>query len=52
LDPNLSYGESYCHDTPLHFAARHSMKSLLRYVSISENHLQGLPMSRDISSCC
>ncbi|XP_064646454.1 ankyrin repeat and IBR domain-containing protein 1-like isoform X2 [Lineus longissimus] len=30
LDPNLSYGESYCHDTPLHFAARHAMKSLLR----------------------
>ncbi|ELU11727.1 hypothetical protein CAPTEDRAFT_112704 [Capitella teleta] len=30
LDPNCSYGDNYNHDTPLHFAARHSMKSLLR----------------------
>ena len=30
LDPNMSYGDTYSHDTPLHFAARHSMKSLLR----------------------
>lgn len=30
LDPNLSYGDSYNHDTPMHMVARHAMKSLLR----------------------
>ena len=30
LDPNLSYGESHQHNTPLHFVAQHSMKSMLR----------------------
>ncbi|EEB13189.1 protein ariadne-1, putative [Pediculus humanus corporis] len=30
LNPNLSYGEHYNHDTALHFAAKHGMKHLLR----------------------
>jgi len=30
LDPNHSYGDNYSHDTPMHYAARHGMKSLLR----------------------
>lgn len=30
LNPNLSYGDSYQHNTPLHFAAKHAMKHLLR----------------------
>ncbi|XP_076461303.1 ankyrin repeat and IBR domain-containing protein 1-like [Babylonia areolata] len=30
LDPNCSYGDSHQHETPLHYAARHGMKTLLR----------------------
>lgn len=30
LDPNATYGESYQHNTPLHYAARHAMIRLLR----------------------
>lgn len=30
LDPNCSYGDHHNHETPLHYAARHAMKSLLR----------------------
>lgn len=30
LDPNATYGESYQHNTPLHYAARHAMARLLR----------------------
>ncbi|XP_041374912.1 ankyrin repeat and IBR domain-containing protein 1-like isoform X2 [Gigantopelta aegis] len=30
LDPNCSYGDSHQHETPLHFAGRHGMRSLLR----------------------
>ncbi|XP_052236052.1 ankyrin repeat and IBR domain-containing protein 1-like [Dreissena polymorpha] len=30
LDPNSSYGDNHQHETPLHLAARHGMKSLLR----------------------
>lgn len=30
LDPNTSYGESYQHNTPLHYVARHAMAHLLR----------------------
>lgn len=30
LDPNATYGESYQHNTPLHYAARHAMMHLLR----------------------
>lgn len=30
LDPNSTYGESYQHNTPLHYAARHAMRRLLR----------------------
>lgn len=31
LDPNSTYGESYQHNTPLHYAARHAMTRLLRW---------------------
>eukprot|EP00090_Calanus_glacialis_P032991 TRINITY_DN54679_c0_g1_i1.p1 TRINITY_DN54679_c0_g1~~TRINITY_DN54679_c0_g1_i1.p1 ORF type:complete len:102 (+),score=23.68 TRINITY_DN54679_c0_g1_i1:45-350(+) len=30
LDPNTSYGEAHQHNTPLHYAARHGMKHLIR----------------------
>ncbi|XP_061110577.1 ankyrin repeat and IBR domain-containing protein 1-like isoform X1 [Conger conger] len=30
LDPNTSYGETYQHNTPLHYASRHAMSRLLR----------------------
>ncbi|XP_061169604.1 ankyrin repeat and IBR domain-containing protein 1-like [Saccostrea echinata] len=30
LDPNSSYGDHHNHETPLHYAAKHAMKSLLR----------------------
>ncbi|KAL6108902.1 ankib1 [Pungitius sinensis] len=30
LDPNSTYGESYQHNTPLHYASRHAMARLLR----------------------
>ncbi len=30
LDPNSTYGVSYQHNTPLHYAARHAMTRLLR----------------------
>ncbi|XP_045114482.1 ankyrin repeat and IBR domain-containing protein 1-like isoform X2 [Portunus trituberculatus] len=30
LDPSASYGESHSHNTPLHYAAKHGMKHLLR----------------------
>nr|XP_028606595.1 ankyrin repeat and IBR domain-containing protein 1 isoform X5 [Podarcis muralis] len=29
LDPNISYGEPYQHNTPLHYAARHGMNRIL-----------------------
>ncbi|KYO26651.1 hypothetical protein Y1Q_0019132 [Alligator mississippiensis] len=29
LDPNTSYGETYQHNTPLHYAARHGMSRIL-----------------------
>ncbi|KAK3082836.1 hypothetical protein FSP39_006705 [Pinctada imbricata] len=37
LDPNSSYGDSHNHDTPLHYAAKHGMKSLLR-IFIHDHH--------------
>lgn len=33
FDPNVSYGDRYNHDTPLHLASRHAMKRTLRYRS-------------------
>ena len=30
LHPNTSYGENYIHNSPLHYAAKYAMKSLLR----------------------
>lgn len=32
LNPNVSYGEHHNHDTAMHYAAKHGMKHLLRYV--------------------
>lgn len=40
LDPNASYGESYQHNTPLHYAARHAMSRLLRSAPGQMNTLQ------------
>ncbi|XP_013414863.1 uncharacterized protein LOC106176856 isoform X2 [Lingula anatina] len=44
LDPNMSYGETYQHQTPLHFAAQYAMKSLLR---IFLHDLQGNPNKKN-----
>jgi len=30
LRPNYSYGDHHSHNTPLHYAARHGMKHLVR----------------------
>ena len=30
LQPNYSYGDHHAHNTPLHYAARHGMKHLIR----------------------
>ena len=32
LDPNCSYGDHHNHETPLHYASKNAMKSLLRWV--------------------
>ncbi|GAB6029004.1 hypothetical protein CHUAL_004792 [Chamberlinius hualienensis] len=45
LNPNLSYGDSYQHNTPLHFAAKHAMKHLLRTFL---NDLGGNPNKKNI----
>ncbi|XP_028326538.1 ankyrin repeat and IBR domain-containing protein 1-like [Gouania willdenowi] len=45
LDPNSSYGESYQHNTPLHYAARHAMTRLLRSFLISKD---GNPNKRNV----
>ncbi|KAG1669698.1 Ankyrin repeat and IBR domain-containing protein 1 [Nymphon striatum] len=37
IDPNLSFGESHLHDTPLHYAAAHAMKPLLRAFLFDRN---------------
>ncbi|XP_068179099.1 ankyrin repeat and IBR domain-containing protein 1-like [Antennarius striatus] len=44
LDPNSTYGESYQHNTPLHYAARHAMTRLLRSF-LSKN---GNPNKRNV----
>uniref|UniRef100_A0A8C6UT35 Ankyrin repeat and IBR domain-containing protein 1 n=1 Tax=Neogobius melanostomus TaxID=47308 RepID=A0A8C6UT35_9GOBI len=45
LDPNSTYGESYQHNTPLHYAARHAMLRLLR--SFLQNK-DGNPNKRNV----
>uniref|UniRef100_A0A8C9Z7H1 Ankyrin repeat and IBR domain-containing protein 1 n=1 Tax=Sander lucioperca TaxID=283035 RepID=A0A8C9Z7H1_SANLU len=45
LDPNSTYGESYQHNTPLHYAARHAMTHLLRYFLLSKD---GNPNKRNV----
>ncbi|KAM8827264.1 ankyrin repeat and IBR domain-containing protein 1-like isoform 1-T4 [Synchiropus picturatus] len=45
LDPNATYGESYQHNTPLHYAARHAMARLLRSFLLSKD---GNPNKRNI----
>uniref|UniRef100_A0A7N6C3I2 Ankyrin repeat and IBR domain-containing protein 1 n=1 Tax=Anabas testudineus TaxID=64144 RepID=A0A7N6C3I2_ANATE len=45
LDPNSTYGESYQHNTPLHYAARHAMTRLLRYFLLNKD---GNPNKRNM----
>ncbi|XP_060907019.1 ankyrin repeat and IBR domain-containing protein 1-like [Labrus mixtus] len=45
LDPNSTYGESYQHNTPLHYAARHGMTRLLRYFLLNKD---GNPNKRNV----
>ena len=40
LDPNFSYGDNHGHNTPLHYAAKHGMKHLIRAFL---NDLEGNP---------
>ncbi|CAH0386783.1 unnamed protein product [Bemisia tabaci] len=44
LDPNLSYGDSHLHNTPLHYASKHGMKHLLRTFL---NDLNGNPNKKN-----
>lgn len=50
LDPNSTYGESYQHNTPLHYTARHAMTRLLRsgYRPASSKQADILCTFRDI----
>ncbi|KAM3614414.1 uncharacterized protein V6R79_013845 [Siganus canaliculatus] len=45
LDPNSTYGDSYQHNTPLHYAARHAMSRLLRAFLLSKD---GNPNKRNV----
>ncbi|XP_068592571.1 ankyrin repeat and IBR domain-containing protein 1-like isoform X3 [Cebidichthys violaceus] len=45
LDPNSTYGESYQHNTPLHYASRHAMTRLLRSFLFSKD---GNPNKRNV----
>uniref|UniRef100_A0A4W6EG82 Ankyrin repeat and IBR domain-containing protein 1 n=1 Tax=Lates calcarifer TaxID=8187 RepID=A0A4W6EG82_LATCA len=45
LDPNSTYGESYQHNTPLHYAARHAMTRLLRSFLLNKD---GNPNKRNV----
>ncbi|XP_061919463.1 ankyrin repeat and IBR domain-containing protein 1-like isoform X2 [Entelurus aequoreus] len=47
LDPNSTYGESYQHNTPLHYAARHAMTRLLRSFVQSKD---GNPNKRNVQN--
>uniref|UniRef100_A0A3Q2GRB3 Ankyrin repeat and IBR domain-containing protein 1 n=1 Tax=Cyprinodon variegatus TaxID=28743 RepID=A0A3Q2GRB3_CYPVA len=45
LDPNATYGESYQHNTPMHYAARHAMMRLLRLFLLNKD---GNPNKRNV----
>ncbi|XP_054711408.1 ankyrin repeat and IBR domain-containing protein 1-like [Uloborus diversus] len=45
LDPNSSYGDSFKHNTPLHLAAHHAMKPLIR---IFLHQLKGNPNKQNV----
>uniref|UniRef100_H2LL99 Ankyrin repeat and IBR domain-containing protein 1 n=1 Tax=Oryzias latipes TaxID=8090 RepID=H2LL99_ORYLA len=45
LDPNATYGESYQHNTPLHYAARHAMIRLIRPFLLNKD---GNPNKRNV----
>ncbi|CAG12913.1 unnamed protein product, partial [Tetraodon nigroviridis] len=45
LDPNSTYGESYQHNTPLHYAAGHAMTRLLRFFLLNKD---GNPNKRNM----
>uniref|UniRef100_H2TC11 Ankyrin repeat and IBR domain-containing protein 1 n=1 Tax=Takifugu rubripes TaxID=31033 RepID=H2TC11_TAKRU len=45
LDPNSTYGESYQHNTPLHYAGRHAMTRLLRFFLLNKD---GNPNKRNM----
>ena len=44
LDPNFSYGDNHGHNTPLHYAAKHGMKHLIRAFL---NDLDGNPNNKN-----
>ncbi|XP_014667038.1 PREDICTED: uncharacterized protein LOC106808723 [Priapulus caudatus] len=45
LDPNMSYGDAYHQNTPLHYVSQHAMKSLLRIFMLE---LSGNPNKKNI----
>lgn len=45
LDPNSTYGESYQHNTPLHYAARHAMTRLVKSFLLNKD---GNPNKRNV----
>ncbi|KAK6324189.1 hypothetical protein J4Q44_G00065280 [Coregonus suidteri] len=47
LDPNASYGETYQHNTPLHYTCRHAMTRLLRSFLFSK---EGNPNKRNMQN--
>uniref|UniRef100_A0A8C7DSW2 Ankyrin repeat and IBR domain-containing protein 1 n=1 Tax=Oncorhynchus kisutch TaxID=8019 RepID=A0A8C7DSW2_ONCKI len=47
LDPNASYGETYQHNTPLHYTCRHAMTRLLRSFLFSK---EGNPNKRNVQN--
>ncbi|MEQ2159303.1 Ankyrin repeat and IBR domain-containing protein 1, partial [Goodea atripinnis] len=47
LDPNATYGESYQHNTPLHYVARHAMMRILRSFLLNKD---GNPNKRNVQN--
>ncbi|XP_010871610.2 ankyrin repeat and IBR domain-containing protein 1 isoform X2 [Esox lucius] len=47
LDPNASYGETYQHNTPLHYTCRHAMTRLLRSFLFNK---EGNPNKRNVQN--
>lgn len=50
FDPNLTFGESYAHDTPLHVASRHAMQTLIQLFLFQRNGNPNKRNSRDETS--